>query len=102
MSYKNLIFDIFKEDVQCITEEDFCMILPELFDSIKTTKWTQNLYADLIKLRYGLQKNEKHTLREVGIILFGISAERIRQRQCKALRVFRQQPQSVRIRIIST
>lgn len=44
--------------------------------------------TDIIKLRYGLKKGEKETLEEIGKS-YGISRERVRQLQNKALRKIR-------------
>jgi RNA polymerase primary sigma factor len=44
--------------------------------------------ANIIKLRYGLEGNRSHTLKELGEI-FGVTRERIRQIQQKALRKLR-------------
>ena len=45
-------------------------------------------YRDLIKLRFGMADGEQKTLEECGK-LYGISRERVRQMECKALRILR-------------
>jgi len=51
-------------------------------------QWLSTREYEIIKLRYGLVDEREHTLQEVGII-FGVTCERIRQIQRKALRKIR-------------
>ncbi|MBA7709545.1 RNA polymerase sigma factor SigA [subsurface metagenome] len=44
--------------------------------------------SDILKLRFGLEKKENHSLREIGR-KYGVSRERIRQIQERALRKLR-------------
>lgn len=53
--------------------------------------------ASIIKLRFGLEGNRSHTLKELGEI-FGVTRERIRQIQQKALRKLRSPQNQVRLR----
>jgi RNA polymerase primary sigma factor len=53
--------------------------------------------ASIIKLRFGLGGNRSHTLKELGEI-FGVTRERIRQIQQKALRKLRSPQNQVRLR----
>lgn len=63
---------------QHLLEEDISMALSELTER----------EASIIKLRFGLEGNRSHTLKELGEI-FGVTRERIRQIQQKALRKLR-------------
>jgi RNA polymerase primary sigma factor len=53
--------------------------------------------ASIIKLRFGLEGNRSHTLKELGEI-FGVTRERIRQIQQKALRKLRSPQNQSRLR----
>jgi RNA polymerase primary sigma factor len=53
--------------------------------------------ASIIKLRFGLEGNRSHTLKELGEI-FGVTRERIRQIQQKALRKLRSPQNQVKLR----
>ncbi len=53
--------------------------------------------ASIIKLRFGLEGNRSHTLKELGEI-FGVTRERIRQIQQKALRKLRNPQNQSRLR----
>jgi len=63
---------------QTLLEEDIGSALGELSER----------EASIIKLRFGLEGNRSHTLKELGEI-FGVTRERIRQIQQKALRKLR-------------
>lgn len=63
---------------QHLLEEDISAALDELTER----------EASIIKLRFGLEGNRSHTLKELGEI-FGVTRERIRQIQQKALRKLR-------------
>jgi RNA polymerase primary sigma factor len=72
---------------QTMLEEDIEFALDELSER----------EASIIKLRFGLEGNRSHTLKELGEI-FGVTRERIRQIQQKALRKLRSPQNQVRLR----
>lgn len=72
---------------QTMLEEDIENALDELSER----------EASIIKLRFGLEGNRSHTLKELGEI-FGVTRERIRQIQQKALRKLRSPQNQVRLR----
>jgi RNA polymerase primary sigma factor len=72
---------------QRLLEEDISNALSELSDR----------EASIIKLRFGLEGNRSHTLKELGEI-FGVTRERIRQIQQKALRKLRSPQNQSRLR----
>ena len=72
---------------QHLLEEDILNALGELTER----------EASIIKLRFGLEGNRSHTLKELGEI-FGVTRERIRQIQQKALRKLRSPQNQSRLR----
>ncbi len=72
---------------QNLLEEDIGSALGELTER----------EASIIKLRFGLEGNRSHTLKELGEI-FGVTRERIRQIQQKALRKLRSPQNQSRLR----
>jgi RNA polymerase primary sigma factor len=72
---------------QRLLEEDIGSALSELSER----------EASIIKLRFGLEGNRSHTLKELGEI-FGVTRERIRQIQQKALRKLRSPQNQSRLR----
>ena len=72
---------------QTLLEEDISNALGELSER----------EASIIKLRFGLEGNRSHTLKELGEI-FGVTRERIRQIQQKALRKLRSPQNQVKLR----
>jgi RNA polymerase primary sigma factor len=72
---------------QHLLEEDILNALGELTER----------EASIIKLRFGLEGNRSHTLKELGEI-FGVTRERIRQIQQKALRKLRSPQNQTRLR----
>ena len=72
---------------QHLLEEDIGSALGELSER----------EASIIKLRFGLEGNRSHTLKELGEI-FGVTRERIRQIQQKALRKLRSPQNQTRLR----
>jgi len=72
---------------QRLLEEDIGSALGELSER----------EASIIKLRFGLEGNRSHTLKELGEI-FGVTRERIRQIQQKALRKLRSPQNQNRLR----
>lgn len=72
---------------QTLMEEDISNALGELTER----------EASIIKLRFGLEGNRSHTLKELGEI-FGVTRERIRQIQQKALRKLRSPQNQVKLR----
>jgi len=72
---------------QTMLEEDIVTALGELSER----------EASIIKLRFGLEGNRSHTLKELGEI-FGVTRERIRQIQQKALRKLRSPQNQMRLR----
>ena len=72
---------------QTMLEEDIVSALDELSER----------EASIIKLRFGLEGNRSHTLKELGEI-FGVTRERIRQIQQKALRKLRSPQNQMRLR----
>jgi len=72
---------------QSLLEEDIENALGDLSDR----------EASIIKLRFGLEGNRSHTLKELGEI-FGVTRERIRQIQQKALRKLRSPQNQSRLR----
>jgi RNA polymerase primary sigma factor len=72
---------------QRLLEEDIGRALGELSER----------EASIIKLRFGLEGNRSHTLKELGEI-FGVTRERIRQIQQKALRKLRSPQNQTRLR----
>lgn len=72
---------------QTLLEEDISHALSELSER----------EASIIKLRFGLEGNRSHTLKELGEI-FGVTRERIRQIQQKALRKLRSPQNTVKLR----
>ena len=72
---------------QHLLEEDITNALGELSER----------EASIIKLRFGLEGNRSHTLKELGEI-FGVTRERIRQIQQKALRKLRSPQNQSRLR----
>lgn len=69
--------------------------LPEKIDSLLETLTPRE--AKVLKLRFGLDGNETHTLKEVGDI-FDTGQERIRQIEAKALRKLRHPSRSDSVR----
>jgi RNA polymerase primary sigma factor len=72
---------------QTLMEEDISNALGDLSER----------EASIIKLRFGLEGNRSHTLKELGEI-FGVTRERIRQIQQKALRKLRSPQNQVKLR----
>ncbi len=72
---------------QHLLEEDISAALGELTER----------EASIIKLRFGLEGNRSHTLKELGEI-FGVTRERIRQIQQKALRKLRSPQNQTKLR----
>ena len=72
---------------QTLLEEDISNALGDLSER----------EASIIKLRFGLEGNRSHTLKELGEI-FGVTRERIRQIQQKALRKLRSPQNQVKLR----
>ena len=72
---------------QRLLEEDIGSALSELSER----------ESSIIKLRFGLDGNRSHTLKELGEI-FGVTRERIRQIQQKALRKLRSPQNQSRLR----
>ena len=72
---------------QHLLEEDIGTALGELSER----------EASIIKLRFGLEGNRSHTLKELGEI-FGVTRERIRQIQQKALRKLRSPQNQTKLR----
>ena len=72
---------------QSLMEEDISNALGDLSER----------EASIIKLRFGLEGNRSHTLKELGEI-FGVTRERIRQIQQKALRKLRSPQNQVKLR----
>ena len=75
------------------SEEKFCELLASLLNTpfkSKNYKWTGELRAKLLCIRFGLLSYDKHTLEETGKY-FNISKERTRQVEAQCLRLLRKQ-----------
>jgi RNA polymerase primary sigma factor len=81
-------FGMFVEDtaVQSPSQKIYLNMLREKIDEVLSTLTPRE--ARIVRLRFGLEKGRTHTLEEVGR-KFGLTRERIRQIECKALRRLR-------------
>ncbi len=75
-------------DKDSVSGEDYAISLALKNDLVEILKLLSDRERDVIKLRFGLDDGKSKTLEEVGQI-FGVTRERIRQIESKALRKLR-------------
>jgi RNA polymerase sigma factor (sigma-70 family) len=90
-------FDSIDKDLLKFADEDFVSVCPseyieaeqfadrvqEVIEMMHTEK-----QKEVIRLRFGIDRDKEYTLKEVGVI-FGVTSERIRQFEAKCLRILR-------------
>lgn len=90
MAYKDLILDIFYEDIPCIDEGLFTEKLPSMLSGCSKRISAEELALVVVK-RYGLHGNSPLTLIAIAELI-GVSHERVRQRLDQAIRYLRHSP----------
>lgn len=91
-----LLMDLIPDDEVVSTEDIVCLHvlkddLTELLSSLTERE------AQIIKLRFGIEDNKPRTLEEIGK-MYGVTRERIRQIEAKALRKMKRPSKSKKIR----
>lgn len=90
MAYADLIKEIFGEEIDVISENEFLAILSDLLFKQRSSKakWSGEMRAMIIVARFGLCGHRQLTLKECGAD-FGVGPERIRQIEAQSLRQLR-------------
>lgn len=93
---KNCIIDFLKDESSATPEDEFLIqaVKEEIDEALKTL---QPREAEIIRLRFGLKDGTIHTLEQLGQI-FGITRERVRQIEKRAIMKLRHPKRSARLR----
>jgi len=103
----NLMAAIFGEPFGGFRDDDFYneidgqTLHEALEEAIKSVSWSKNppneRYQQIVKMRYGFQDGNNHTLKQVGEV-FGVTNERVRQIEHRTLRVIRHPTRSRKLK----